>query len=145
LALIAWRFEYFAADPDCATHVLHDRVASFAELDYKGASRYVVRAHPFGSWDAEGNLRHVFYALPHNGERPAACTATELDDSVLVALTILDWRGAKTLLGGFTPTRGTIQLRSPLEDRVVIDNSANVVRPHWRTAAEITLPRPQGL
>jgi hypothetical protein len=137
--------EYFATDHDRAQAVLQDLFGGFADLDYQGASRYAVRPHPFGSWHADGDHLHVFYALPHNGERPAGCTATELQDSVIVALTILDWRGAKTLRGGFTPTHATVQLQSSLGERAVIDNAQNVARPHWRTAAEIRLPRPQDL
>ena len=64
---------------------------------------------------------------------------------MIVALTILDWRGAKTLVGGFTPLHATVKLRSPLGARAVIDNSENSARPHWTAAAAINLPRPQDL
>jgi hypothetical protein len=90
-----------------------------------GASRHVLAPHPFGSWLANGNLLHVFYGLPHNGEQPAAGVFTELGDSVIIALMIRDWRGAKTLRGGFSPAHVTLELKAPLGDRIVIDNFDN--------------------
>jgi hypothetical protein len=110
-----------------------------------GASRHVLAPHPFGSWLANGNLLHVFYGLPHNGEQPAAGVFTELGDSVIIALMIRDWRGAKTLRGGFSPAHVTLELKAPLGDRIVIDNFDNRVRPHWETAAKVKLPRPQDM
>lgn len=74
---------------------------------------------------------HVFYGLQHNGERPGSCQAFEDDNAVVVSLTVSDWHGAKTLIGGFTPSHATVELSRPLGDRVVIDDSANRVRPHW--------------
>jgi hypothetical protein len=64
----------------------------------------VLRPHAFGSWLADGQLLHVFYGLPHNGEEFAGVTVAERDDFVIVALSIVDWLGNKTLIGGFTPT-----------------------------------------
>ena len=53
---------------------------------------------------------------------------------MIVALTILDWRGAKTLIGGFIPSHATVRLDSPVGDRVVIDDAENRARPHWKQA-----------
>jgi hypothetical protein len=64
---------------------------------------------------------------------------------VIVSLMIVDWLGNKTLIGGFTPCDTTVTLNSELGDRAVIDNFDNHARPHWKTAAEVTLPRPQDL
>ncbi len=136
---------YFAADQKRADELLRDRYGAFAIIRYDGGSRYALSPHPFGSWLADGDTLHVFYALPRNGERPGGCTVAEFEDSVIVALTILDWRGAKTLVGGFTPLHATVKLRSPLGARAVIDNSENSARPHWTAAAAINLPRPQDL
>jgi hypothetical protein len=47
-----------------------------------------------------------------------------------VSLTIKDWRGAKTLVGGFIASHATVQLREPLGDRSVIDGADNRARPH---------------
>lgn len=137
--------EYFAVDFERADRMMHERYGAFAEIGYRGASRYAIREHPFGSWLAEDRDLHVFYGLPHNGEAPAGCTAVERVDSVIVSLTILDWRGAKTLIGGFTPAHATVPLESPLGDRAVIDNSQNRSRQHWTIAAQTQFPRPQDL
>jgi hypothetical protein len=61
----------------------------------------------------------------------------ETESIVLVALTILDRRGAKRLIGGFTPSHATVRLAHPLGDRVVIDDAHNRVRPHW---TDVPLP-----
>lgn len=85
------------------------------------------------------------YALNRNGEQPANVTVVERDDSVIVSVTILDWRGAKTLVGGFTPSHHTIELRQPVRARAVIDNAENRARPHWTEAARVPVPRPQDM
>jgi hypothetical protein len=137
--------EYYAADFEAADRLLDDRYGAFAQISYKGASRYAICEQPFGSWHADGNQLHVFYALYRNGEQPANATVIEREDSVIVAVTILDWRGAKTLIGGFTPSELTVELLQPLGERAVIDNAENRARPHWRQAATIALPRPQDM
>lgn len=53
---------------------------------------------------------------------------------MIVSVFVADWRGAKTLIGGFTPSHVTVELAAPLGDRTVIDNAANLARPQ-RTAA----------
>ncbi|MGO9960040.1 MAG: hypothetical protein ACLP50_29370 [Solirubrobacteraceae bacterium] len=58
----------------------------------------------------------------------------ETERAVIVSLTILDWRGAKTLIGGFVPSRATVVLREPLGARTVIDDAENRSRPHWTRA-----------
>jgi hypothetical protein len=123
--------EYLAADFERADRVLHDRFGDFATIRYQGASNHTFRAFPFGSWLAEGDRLHVFYALPRNGERPGGCQVFETDAAVIVSLTVKDWRGAKTLVGGFIASHATVQLREPLEDRSVIDDAENRARPHW--------------
>jgi hypothetical protein len=122
---------YFAADPARAEALLRERFGDAIHPCYQGAGRHAFRPFPFASWHAEGERLHVFYALPLNGERPGGSLAHETDDSVTVALMIRDWRGAKTLVGGFTPSRATIALARPLGDRVVVDDSVNRARPHW--------------
>lgn len=134
---------YFATDFEGAEQLLRDRYGSFSTITYHGATRYRIREHPFGSWLAEGTQLHLFYGLPHNGEAPAGCTAVEREDTVIVSLTIRDWWGAKTLIGGFTPSHMTVELEGPLGRRAVIDNSENRARPHWTVAAKTKLPRPQ--
>ena len=132
--------DYFAADQKRAEQLLGDRYGAFVSVRYQGASRYALSPRPFGSWLAQGDMLYVFYALPLNGERPGDCTVAELEDSVIVGLTILDRRGAKTLVGGFTPSQATVTLRSPLGTRAVIDGSENRARPHWTAVASIKLP-----
>lgn len=88
---------------------------------------------------------NVFYALPRNGEQPGGCVAIERDDCVLVSLTIVDWLGAKTPIGGFVASHATVALDSELGQRAVIDCAENRARPHWTTAAALPLPRPQDL
>jgi hypothetical protein len=83
----------------------------------------------------------VFYALPRNGEKPGGCTCVERPEAVIVALTILDWCAAKTLVGGFTPSHATVALDEPLGDRAVVDSFDNRARPHWKAAP----PRAQDL
>jgi hypothetical protein len=136
---------YYAADFEPADRLLQDRYGSFATIHYNGASRYAIREQPFGSWHAHEHRLHVFYGLHHNGEQPASATVVEREDSVIVSVTILDWRGMKTLIGGFVPSHLTVDLRQPLGERAGIDNSENRARPHWSEAAKIALPRPQDL
>src|SRR5581483_7560869 len=126
--------QYVAANFARADRVLHDMFGDFATIHYRGASNHTFRDFPFGSWLAEGDRLHVFYGLPHNGERPAGCQAFETESAVIVSLTILDWRAAKTLVGGFFPSHATVWLREPLGDRSVIDNAENRARPHWTQA-----------
>ncbi len=133
---------YYAADFVLADKLLHDRYGAFAHIRYEGASPYTIRDHPFGSWHDAGNQLHLFYALPHNGEQPGSATAVERNGSLIVSLTIVDWRGAKHLKGGFTPSHLTIDLSEPLGNRQVIDNCENRARPHWTKVP--TFPRRPG-
>lgn len=139
------RLRYFARAPDIAQRLLRERFGDDVELMYLGASRRALRPHPFGSWLVEGPALHVFYGLPHNGERFAGCIAAEEPDCVIVSLTIVDWLGAKTLIGGFKPSHATVTLQAELGERVVVDNFDNRPRPHWTAAAAVALPRPQDL
>lgn len=70
---------------------------------------------------------------------------TEREDCVLVSVTIVDWLGNKTLVGGFIPQFATVTLDTELGARPVVDCFDNRARPHWRTAAKIPLPRSQDL
>jgi hypothetical protein len=126
--------DYLAAHQQRAQRVLEDRFGEFATIRYRGASNHTFRPSPFGSWLADADKLHVFYGLPQNGERPGSCQAFETERAVIVSLTILDWRGAKTLIGGFVPLHATVMLREPLGDRTVIDDSENRSRPHWTHA-----------
>src|SRR5690242_15132673 len=122
---------YWAADAAGAERVLHERYGDFATFAYLGASPRGLSPQAFGSWLAEGSRLHVFYGLGRNGERPGTCTVVESDDGVIVQLSVLDWLGAKTLIGGFTPAHATVELAARLGDRPVIDNADNRARPHW--------------
>jgi hypothetical protein len=128
--------DYFSPSYAAAERSLRERFGHFATITYLGASRETIRAHPFGSWLSEARLLHVFYALPRNGERPGDCTVHETQDAILVALTIVDWLGAKTLIGGFTPAQATAKLKSPVAGRPVIDVAHNRSRPHWTQARD---------
>jgi hypothetical protein len=141
----AGRLRYFAKAPDVAEALLRERFGESVKLSYQGASLRALRPHPFGSWLAEGSTMHVFYALPHNGERFAGCVATEEPDVVIVSLVIVDWLGPKTLIGGFTPSEATVELEAEVGERTVVDAFDNHPRPHWTTAAAVPLPRPQDL
>jgi hypothetical protein len=123
--------EYLAADFERADRVLQARFGDFATIRYQGASNHTFRSFPFGSWLSNEDQLHVFYGLPRNGERPEGCEAFETESAVIVSLKILDWRGAKTLVGGFIPSHATVQLRAPLITRAVIDDAENRSRPHW--------------
>lgn len=126
-----FELSYLAWDPAAAEAALRARFGDGVKLDYGGASNHTFSPCPFASWHARNDLLHVFYGLPHNGERPGSCQVFEDDGAVVVALTIKDWRGAKTSVGGFVPSHATVRLSRPLGDRVVIDDSENRVRPHW--------------
>jgi len=130
-----FEIEYLAWDRDRAERLLRERFGEMVNLRYRGATLHTFRVFPFGSWLAEEDRLHVFYGLPRNGEQPASCQAFEDDRVVVVALTIRDWRGGKTLVGGFTPAHATVQLNARLGDRVVIDDAENRARPHWKDAA----------
>jgi hypothetical protein len=54
--------------------------------------------------------------------------------AVIVALSVRDWRGIKTLRGGFAPAHATVELREALGRRSIIDDSTNRARPHWTQA-----------
>ena len=125
-----FEIEYLAADFERADRVLQDGFGDFATIRYRGASNHTLRVWPFGSWLAEDDRLHVFYAMPRNGERPGGCQVFETESMVVVSLTIKDWRGAKTLVGGFIASHATVQLREPLGDRSVIDDADNRARPH---------------
>lgn len=125
--------------------LLRQRCGEETPLHYLGASLRGRRPHRFGSWSADGRSLHVFYALPRNGEEAGGAVVAEREDCVIVSLTIVDWLGAKTLIGGFRPSHATVPLAAELGERRVIDNHANLVRPHWKTAAKTSLPRPQDL
>ena len=137
--------EYFAFDQGHAEQLLRERCTEGTELRYLGASMRVLCPHPFGSWLADGRLLHVFYALPRNGAQFAGCAFAQRADCVIVALSIVDWLGWKTLIGGFTPSHATVTLDAELDARPVIDNFDNHSRPHWKITAQIPLPRPQDL
>ena len=139
------QIQYFSLDSERAESLLRERFGARAVLRYRGASLFVLRPHPIGSWLADGRSLHVFYGLPRNGEDFAGCVVAERENCVIASLTILDWLGAKTLIGGFTPCHATVTLDEDLGARRVIDNFDNSVRPRWKTAAEIPLPRPQDL
>jgi hypothetical protein len=102
-----------------------------AALTYRGAARSGLRPQPFGSWLAEGDRLHVFYGPGLKRERPGRCVAVECEDGVIVALSILDWLGPKSLLGGFNPFARTVELAAPLGGRPLIDNADDRARPHW--------------
>lgn len=136
---------YFAMAPEVADGLLHERFSADTELMYLGASRRALRPHPFGSWLAEGSALHVFYGLPHNGERFGGRVVAEEADCVIVSLMIFDWLGAKTLKGGFTASHATVRLQAERGERTVVDNVANHPQPHWQDAATVALPRPQDL
>ena len=129
-----FKIEYQAWDPEAAEKTLRERFGAVPVLHWRGASNHTFKPFPFGSWLTEGHRLVVFYGLPHNGEAPGSCQAFEDETSVVVSLTIKDWLGAKTLIGGFTPSHATIDLARQLDDRVVIDASANRARPHWTKA-----------
>jgi len=141
----AGEVRYFSFDQERAELLLRQCFGADARFRYLGASRRVLRPHPFGSWLADRRALHLFYALGHNGEQPGGCVVAEREDCVIVSLTNVDWLGAKTLIGGFIPSQATVMLEAELGDRPVIDNFDNRARPHWKTAAEIPLPRPQDL
>jgi hypothetical protein len=126
--------EYLAADFARADRLLHERFGEFATIRYRGASNHTFRPIAFGSWATDGQQLHLFYALPRNAEQPGGAQVFETDTAVIVALWIKDWRGAKTLIGGFTPSHATVQLSAPLGQRDVIDNADNRARPHWTQA-----------
>jgi hypothetical protein len=128
------KIDYFAPDHAEAERSLNKRFGQFSTITYLGASRETICAHPFGSWLSEGRLLHVFYALARNGEQPGDCTVHETQAAIVVALTIVDWLGAKTLVGGFTPAYATATLKAPLAGRRVIDVAHNRSRPHWTQA-----------
>ncbi len=121
-------------DDAAAVAAPRSRFGDGAKLNYRGASEHTFSPFPFASWHAEDDLLHVFYGSPRNGERPVGCRAFENDRPVVVALTIEDWRGAKTAIGGFTPSHATGRLSRTLGDRIVIDDSHNRVRTHWTLA-----------
>jgi hypothetical protein len=136
---------YYSLDQEKAERLLRRRFGADSELRYLGAALRALRGHPFGSWLSDGRDLHIFYGLPHNGERFAGCVVAEDDDYVIVSLMIVDFLGNKTLIGGFTPSHTTLRLNASLGDRRVIDNFNNHARPHWKTAAAVPLPRPQDL
>jgi hypothetical protein len=86
-----------ADDHERAERVLRDRFGEFATIRYDGASNHTFRPMAFGSRLADEDRLHLFYGLPRNGERAAGGQVFETEHAVIVALTILDWRGAKTL------------------------------------------------
>lgn len=141
----AGQLRYFSVDQPRAERLLRQRFGADVELRYLAATLRALRGQPFGSWHADGLTLHVFYGLPHNGERFGGCLVAEDNDCMIVSLMIVDWLGNKTLIGGFTPTHATVTLQAELGDRAVIDNFDNHARPHWKTAAEVPLPRPQDL
>jgi hypothetical protein len=141
----AGQLRYIAMAPDTAERLLRERFGAEAEFMYLGASRRALRPHPFGSWLADGLALHVFYGLPQNGECLGGSVVAEDTDCVIVSLMIVDWLGAKTLVGGVIPSHATVTLQTELGDRTVVDNFDNHPRPHWKTAAAVPVPRPQDL
>ena len=124
--------DFTAADPDRAEQVLRERFGEIVQPHWQGGTAtHTFRAFAFGSWLCEDDRLTVFYGLPHNGERFGGCQTFETDRTVVVSLQILAPRGWSTLIGGFTPSHVTVRLERPLEQRLVIDDSANRARPHW--------------
>jgi hypothetical protein len=125
-------FEYFATDRAEAERVLSSRYGPAVRPTRIGLSRVAEERQPFGSWVSEGTELTIFYPLPHNGEKPGTCTATELEDKIVVTLTILAQQGWQTLIGGYKPSHATVGLSRPVGDRTVIDSAHNAPRPRWR-------------
>jgi len=129
-----FKIDYQAWDPEAAEKTLRERFGDMPVLHWRGASNHTFKPFPFGSWLAQDRRLVLFYGLPHNGEAPGSCQAFEDETSVVVSLTIKDRLGAKTLIGGFTPSHARIELSQQLDNRIVIDASANRARPHWTRA-----------
>jgi len=77
-----FEIEYLAADFERADRVMQDGFGDFATIRYRGASNHTLRVWPFGSWLAEDDRLHVFYAMPRNGERPGGCQVFETESMV---------------------------------------------------------------
>jgi hypothetical protein len=118
-------------DAAAGERTLRERYGAAIRVEYTGAAARRLQPVPFASWLAEGDRLHVFYGLPHNSERPIGAQVIERDDSVIIGVRIDAPRGFATLVGGFIPSHATVELAAPLGDRVVIDDTADVVRPHW--------------
>jgi hypothetical protein len=123
--------DYFSADRDTAQRILRERYPPEVRLNRIGPASMAEVPQPFGSWIIDATQLTVFYPLPHNGERPGSCTVEEHPDRVSVSLTILAPQGASTLIGGFTPSHATVDLKETLGRRTVIDVAHDRPRPEW--------------
>jgi hypothetical protein len=126
--------DYFAADQPRAEALLRDRYGPMVIPNWIGSSAEVEEPQTFGSYISEGTTLTVFYALDINADRPGNCTVQEYADRVVVSLTILAWKGARTLVGGWRPSHASVELSRPVGDRTVIDAAAGVARPGWTSA-----------
>jgi hypothetical protein len=120
---------YFAADREHARRTLSERYGPMLVSEWLGPSGLAEAPRPFGSWVADGSQLTVFYALAH--DRPGTCRAEEHADRVLVALSVLAPQGAVNGAFLWRPSHATVQLRAPLDQRLVIDAAENVPRPRW--------------
>lgn len=127
--------KYFAPDRTAAQKLLGERFGSALRPIWTGPSFIAEEPQPFGSWVCEGVQLTVFYPLHFNGERPGRCTAEEHPDRVVVNLTVEAPQGARTLVGGYTPSHATVTLTRPLGNRAVIDGADGAQRPAWTGAA----------
>jgi hypothetical protein len=123
---------YFSRDPERADRLLRERYGPAVIPRCIGPSAMAVRPQPFGSWIAQKNKLTVFYPLSHNGEQPGSCKAEEHSDRVIVSLAILVPRGVVTAVGGFKPSYATVELKTEVGDRQVIDAAHNLPRPEWK-------------
>ena len=122
---------YFAADRKDSERVLTERYGPALDPSWLGRESVAEEPHPFGSWIAEDRRLTVFYALPHDCA-PGTCTVQELPDRVIVSLTIRVPQLIRAEGAGFKPSHATIELDTPLGERIVVDNAHNVERPEWR-------------
>jgi hypothetical protein len=122
---------FFSPDRERGERALTERYGPMIITEWLGPASIAEEPCPFGSWIADGRKLTVFYALPHNGERPGRCTASEHPDRVIVTLTILVPQGARTQIGGFRRSDAVVQLAAQVGERVVIDAAENVRRPQW--------------
>jgi hypothetical protein len=127
----ALSIRFFSPDHERAERALAERYGPIVITEWLGPEPIAEEPCPFGSWIGEGRRLTVFYALPHNRERPGRCTASERPDRVIVALMILVPRGPRTLADGFRRSHATLQLAAPVGERIVIDAAENVQRLRW--------------
>ena len=68
---------FFSPDRERGERALTERYGAMIITEWLGPASIAEEPCPFGSWIADGRKLTVFYALPHNGERPGRCTASE--------------------------------------------------------------------